>query len=194
MRAYQRLLLLAALSLAATAASAHPSAIAHAHDGFLAGLVHPLTGADHLAAMLAVGLWSALAVRPAWIAPLAFVAMLVLGAFAGFAGFAVPAVESMIAASLLVLGLLVATRRGLPLAVAASLVGGFAFFHGAAHGVELGDSGQLAALAGMVVTTAALHATGMAIGHLLRTRDAWLPRIAGSGVALFGAALLLRLA
>ena len=174
------------LALAGTA-SAHPAVVAHVHDGFLAGLLHPLTGGDHLAAMLAVGVWSALAVRPVWLAPAAFVTMLVAGACAAFA---VPAVEQMVAASLLVTGLLVATRRGLPAVVAALLVGGFAFFHGAAHGVELGGG---AALVGMVLATIALHATGIVIGRRLLARAAWLPRVTGSGVALFGAALLLRL-
>jgi urease accessory protein len=97
----------------------------------------------------------------------------------------------MIAASLLVIGLLVATRRGLPVAAAAALAAGFAFFHGAAHGIEL-EGG--AALAGMVLTTAALHVAGIALGRFALTRDAWLPRVAGSGVALLGATLLLRLA
>ena len=184
-----RVLLFAVLLAGAGAAGAHPSGVSHVHPDFLAGLLHPLTGADHLAAMLAVGMWSALAVRPVWLAPAAFVAMLVAGALAGFAGLSVPAVEPMIAASLLVIGLLVAARRGLPVAAAAGLVGAFAFFHGAAHGVELADGAQFAALAGMVLTTCALHAAGIAIG-----RWTWLSRIAGSGVALLGATLLLRLA
>lgn len=189
-----RILLAAALFAGAGAASAHTGAAPHDHAGFLAGFLHPLTGADHLAAMLAVGLWSALAVRPAWAAPAAFVALLALGAGAGFAGLAVPAVEPMIAASLLVIGLLVATRRALPLAAAAGLAGGFAFFHGAAHGNELADGARIAALAGMVLATAGLHGVGLAFGRLLATRHAWLPRLSGLAVAVFGALLLTRLA
>jgi urease accessory protein len=184
-----RFLLAAATLAACAAASAHTGVAAHDHAGFVAGFLHPLTGADHLAAMLAVGLWSAIAVRPAWVAPAAFVGLLALGALAGFAGLAVPAVEPMIAASLLVIGLLVATRRQLPLAAAAGLAGAFAFFHGAAHGSELAGGAQLAALAGMVLATAALHGAG-----LLLARARWLPRLSGSAVALFGALLLARLA
>ena len=119
------------------AASAHTGADGGMHHGFATGLLHPLTGADHLAAMVAVGLWSALAARRAWPdllwAPLAFAGMLLVGALMGLAGVQLPAVEPMIAASLLVLGLLVATRIHLPAAAAAALVGVLAVVDGVAH-------------------------------------------------------------
>jgi hypothetical protein len=102
-------------------AAAHTGADAGAHHpaGFLDGLVHPLAGPDHLAAMLAVGCWSALTARRIWLAPLAFAAMLLVGALMGLAGLNLPAVEPVIAASLLVLGLLVAARTQLPATAAA---------------------------------------------------------------------------
>ncbi|MFV0681388.1 HupE/UreJ family protein [Ottowia sp.] len=176
-------------------ALAHTGVLAdHTHTGFAAGLLHPLTGADHLAAMLAVGVWSALAVRPVWLAPLAFVGMLLAGALAAQAGLVLPGVEPMIAASLLVLGLLVAMRARLPRAAAVGLCGLFAFFHGAAHGAELGDGAAAwSALAGMVVATAALHASGIGLGRWVLARRQWLARFSGAAVALLGAALLLRL-
>jgi len=186
--------LLATALLLPLATLAHTGGDPHTHTGLVAGLMHPFTGADHLAAMLAVGLWSALAVRPVWLAPAAFVALLAAGAAAGFAGLAVPGVEPMIAASLLVLGLLVATRRGLPVVAAAALAGGFAFFHGAAHGQELGGGAQWLALAGMVVSTAALHLAGVGLGHWLQARHRLAGTAAGGAVALLGATLLLRMA
>lgn len=189
-----RSLLPLALLLAATGALAHTGAGGHEHTGFVSGLLHPLTGPDHLAAMLAVGMWSALAVRPVWLAPLAFVLLLAAGAGAGFAGLQVPAVEPMIAASLLVIGLLVASRRGLPLAVAGLLAGAFAFFHGAAHGQELAGDDHALALAGMVLASAGLHLAGIALGRLVLARHRWLPLASGGLVALFGATLLVRLA
>jgi len=96
-------------------ASAH-TGVDGGHDhGFVTGFLHPLTGADHLAAMVAVGLWSALTARRAWPdllwAPLGFAVMLLVGAIAGLTRVQLPAVEPMIAASLLVVGLLVATQR-----------------------------------------------------------------------------------
>lgn len=190
LRSRSRSLFLLPLAAFAGLAHAHGGGD-HVHTGLLAGFLHPLTGVDHLAAMLAVGFWSALAVRPAWAAPAAFVGVLSLGALAGFAGVPVPAVEPMIAASLLVLGLLVAMRRGMPLAAAAGLAGAFAFFHGAAHGSELAGG---AALAGMVLATAALHALGITLGRLVLARHPGLSRAAGAIVALSGVAMLARLA
>jgi urease accessory protein len=162
----------------------------HTHD-FASGFLHPLTGLDHLAAMVMVGLWSALALRRAWVAPLAFAAMLLLGALAGLQGWAVPGVEPMIAVSVLALGLLTALRQRLPATLAASLVAVFAVFHGAAHGSELaGSPDATAMLAGMLCATVLLHGIGMAAGARLRGANPWLPRAAGAGVALFGLALL----
>jgi len=186
------LTLLIALPLAA---SAHTGIDGGMHHGFAAGFLHPLTGADHLAAMVAVGLWSALTARRAWPdllwAPLGFAVMLLAGALAGLAGVQLPAVEPMIAASLLVLGLLVATQRRLPALAAASLVGAFAVFHGVAHGQELaGETGAALTLTGMLAATVLLHVAGIAIGWSLRHSHRWAPRLAGAAVAGFGVALM----
>ncbi len=187
---------LLALLLLPFAALAHTGADAGAHHGtaFVASLLHPFTGIDHLAAMLAVGFWSALVFhgspRALWAAPAAFAALLVAGAVAGFAGHTLPQVEPMVAASLLVLGVLVATQARLHPAVGAALVGFFAVFHGLAHGAELPAQQALAALAGMLLGTVALHLAGMALGRLVAGRAVWLPRLAGTGVALLGAGLL----
>ncbi|MCU4121041.1 HupE/UreJ family protein [Variovorax sp. N23] len=190
----------AALGALPLLASAHVGADGAAHHdiGFAQGFLHPFTGMDHFAAMVAVGLWSALIARGArdvlW-APLGFAVMLLVGALVGLAGVQVPVVEPMIAASLLAIGLLVVTRLRLPGPVAAAVVGAFAVFHGVAHGYELsGDHGAGLAIGGMVLATALLHAGGIAIGWALRRRTAWLPRVAGAAVALFGAALLTPLA
>jgi len=192
--------MLAAIAALPLVASAHVGADGAAHHdiGFAQGFLHPFTGMDHLAAMVAVGLWSALIARSArdvlW-APVGFAAMLLAGALVGLAGVQVPAVEPMIAASLLVVGLLVVTRLRLPGPVAAAVVGVFAVFHGVAHGYELsGDHGAGMAIGGMVLATALLHAGGIAIGWALRQRTVWLPRVTGTAVALFGAGLLAQLA
>ena len=186
------LLLIAALPLAA---AAHTGADAGLHHGLGAGFLHPLSGPDHLAAMVAVGLWSALTARRAWPdllwAPLGFALMLLAGSLLGLAGVQLPAVEPMIAASLLVLGLLVFTQRRLPALAAAALVGVFAVFHGVAHGQELaGESGAALTLGGMLAATVLLHAGGIAIGWTLRNGHRWMPRVAGAAVAIFGIALL----
>lgn len=182
------------------AALAHVGGQPHTHglaDSFAQGFAHPFTGLDHLSAMLAVGAWSALAVRPAWRAPAAFVVLLVLGALAGFGGMWVPGVEPMIAASVLILGLLVAVHKRMPWGAAALLAGVFAFFHGAAHGYELaGDGGAaaLGALAGMAAGSAVLHVAGMLLGHAVMQRHQWIARAGGAATALLGAFMLARLA
>ncbi len=178
-----RHLLAFALAAPSFSALAHVGDAAHAHGGFLAGFLHPVTGLDHLAAMLAVGVWSAMTTRRPWIAPLSFAALLLGGALLARAGVSLPAIEPMIAASMLVVGLLLAARARLPEAAGAMLVGAFAVFHGAAHGQELAGA---AALAGMVLGTALLHAAGIAIGLGMRRASPWLPRAAGAVVALMG--------
>jgi len=190
-----RTLALLAPALLPLAASAHTGVDGGLHHGLAAGFMHPLTGADHLAAMVAVGVWSALSARRAWPdllwAPLAFAGMLLAGALVGLAGLQLPAVEPMIAASLLVLGLLVVTRVHLPAGVAMAVVGLFAVFHGVAHGHELaGEHDAALTLAGMVGATVLLHAAGIALGWALRHANAWLPRIAGAAVVGLGATLL----
>jgi urease accessory protein len=178
----QRSLFAFALATLSFSAAAHGGG-AHDHGGLLTGFLHPITGLDHLAAMLAVGVWSAMTTRRLWIAPVSFAALLLAGALLAQAGMQFPAIEPMIAASMLVVGLLLAVQVKLPEAAGAVLVGAFALFHGAAHGQELADG---AALAGMVLGTAALHAAGIGMGLALKRANRWAPRLAGGAVALMG--------
>jgi len=177
---------LAVLNLPALAL-AHVGSDGSAHHGFGAGFAHPFTGIDHLLAMLLIGLWSATLTRRWWVAPLAFVAMLLVGALLAAGGPRLPAMEPAIALSLVLLGGLLAARTAWPAAAMAAVAALFALFHGAAHGTELMG---LEALAGMVLATALLHGIGLFAGHVLRRHSAWWPRAAGIAVSLFGAALL----
>lgn len=156
----------AAFGLAMTAST---PAFAHLdpleHGSFAAGLSHPLFGLDHILAMVGVGLWAGiLGGRAIWAVTMAFVLTMLVGFAAAMADIGLPLVEPVIAASVVVLGLLalVAARAPTPLAMA--LVGAFALFHGHAHGGELGEAGALAFMGGFAVATALLHATGIAIG------------------------------
>jgi urease accessory protein len=159
-------------------------------SGFAAGLSHPIGGLDHLLAMAAVGLWSAIALPRAhvFVAPIAFVTAMLAGAVLAFAGLALPAVEGMIAASVLILGLMVATRAKLPVAAGAGVAALFALFHGFAHGAEAAG-GAAAYMAGFAVSTAAIHLGGVALGLPLTGR-----RLAegavGGAIALAGVALI----
>ena len=167
---------------------------AHAHAEFLEGLVHPLTGLDHLAAMLTVGFWSALTARRIWLAPLTFAAMLLAGALLGMTGLAVPGVEPMVAASLLVLGLMLALRARLPATLAVAMIGIFALFHGLAHGaVWMGGDQPWKPLLGMLAGTIVLHVAGLGLGLMVRERSLWWPRVVCAAVTLLGGALLLQM-
>jgi urease accessory protein len=189
----QRTILMLSAMLMPAFAFAHAGPAAD--HGMLAGLVHPFGGADHFAAMLAVGMWTALTARHGRLdlvlPPIGFVALLATGAALGAGGAAASAVEPMIAASLLVFGLLLAWQVRLPMAAALVLVGSFGFFHGAAHGRGLGGA---AALVGMVLGTATLHGAGIAFGLLMRHRGARWARAAGLALALAGGTLGLLLA
>jgi urease accessory protein len=132
----------------------------------LAGFLHPLSGIDHVTAMVAVGLFAAqLGGRALWAVPLTFVSVMTLGAVAGMTGVALPFVEVGIVTSVVVLGLAVALRIGVSTLVAVSLVGFFAVFHGHAHGAEMAPSRSgLPYAAGFICATALLHALGIALG------------------------------
>jgi urease accessory protein len=162
---------------------------------FAAGLAHPLSGADHILAMLAIGLWAVVAGgRALWVWPLAFVAMILAGFAAAILGFQVPLVEPAIAASIVVLGLLIALAVTAPVWLGAVIAGLFALFHGHAHGTEALTVGVdlVAYASGFALATAALHAVGLGAGLLLgRSAGKPLLRAAGGFVALGGVVLVL---
>lgn len=182
-----RMLALTALSLFAGAASAHTGH--HAVTGFVSGLAHPVLGLDHLLAMTAIGLWAAQqGGRALWAVPAAFVGAMALGAGLAAAGLLLPYVETGIAASVLVLGLLIAMQQQWGIAIGMSIAAGFALFHGYAHGLEMPQTASFAAYAGgFVLTTLALHGAGLSIGLIGRRAV----QIAGAGLAAGGLALVL---
>ncbi len=181
--------LLPLLTLLPLTLHAHPG---HEAGGLGAGLLHPVTGVDHLLAMVAVGLWAGqLGGSARWQLPLAFVAAMVIGALVGINGVTVAGVEGGIAASVLLLGLLLALALRLPRALQLGAVALFAVLHGLAHGAELpAHGGAFAFITGFVATTAALHGVGLAAAQLLPRRAIWL-RWAGIAIAAVGGGLLL---
>jgi urease accessory protein len=173
-----------ALFAAIPAAFAHPG---HAGgDAFAAGFAHPLLGADHLLAMLAVGLWAARRGGAArWTLPAAFLAFMLIGALLAVPGAPLAAAEQGAAASVFVLGLAVVAAARLATPFALACVAAFAVFHGYAHGVE--SAGEPVFFAGMLGASALLHGTGIALGAALAGRRGWLPPALGGAVALAGA-------
>ena len=190
----RRLLALVAVLAVAPWASAHPG-----HDGdhdftwdFSGGLAHPLSGVDHLLAMIAVGLWAAqLGGRARWFVPAAFVGVMALGAALGHAGLKFSGIEQGIAASVFVLGLLIARSVKLPVAAGMAIVGIFALFHGLAHGAEMpATAGELSYGAGFIAATALLHLVGIGAGTLAARRSEKIATYAGWGIAAAGVVLL----
>ncbi len=181
------------LALVPVAALAHEEAGQAA--GFLAGLAHPVSGLDHVLAMIAVGLWGAVLGPPAiWVLPVAFPLVMAVGGLMGLLGFPLPGVEVGIAVSAIVLGTMVLVEVRPPLWLAAAMVAFFAVFHGHAHGRELppGTSALLYSL-GFVVATGVLHAVGILIGVAHRwAAGRQIVRVAGGAVALAGLFFLWR--
>jgi urease accessory protein len=136
--------------------------------GFWSGVLHPITGWDHVIAMVAVGLWGAFLGRPAiWVLPVVFPLVMAFGGALGVLGIPLPHVETGIALSAVVLGLMVATAACLPIIWAGLIVGIFAIFHGHAHGTELpGAANPFAYALGFVVATGCLHVLGILFGTL----------------------------
>jgi urease accessory protein len=179
-------------ALVSMPAFAHPGL--HHIAGFASGFAHPLVGWDHLLAMLAVGLWASQQDRAMAIAlPVAFPFVMVLGALMAAGGFVLPAAETGIAASVLVLGLLVAFAVKMPAWGGLPVIALFAAAHGYAHGLEVQDASALTAYgAGFVLSTVMLHLAGLIAGQLIRARAAAgaTVRAVGAGIAAGGVYLL----
>jgi urease accessory protein len=175
-------------------------ALAHTGHGDASGLahgfLHPLTGLDHVLAMIAVGLIAAqLGGRALVVVPAAFLAMMAVGGALGAAGFGLPLAETGIALSVIVLGAAIALGRALPILGAVTLVGAFAIFHGYAHGLEMPDAASgLAYGLGFLVATAGLHAAGIGLGLVAGRLSGQLGasglRVAGAVLSVAGLGLL----
>jgi urease accessory protein len=173
------------------------TALAHSQGseatGLLSGLAHPVSGLDHILAMVAVGLWGAQLAAPAiWLLPVTFPMVMAFGGMIGLMGFSLPRIEIGIAVSAIILGVMVGLEVRPPLWVAAAVVGFFAVFHGFAHGAEL-PAGADAVLysIGFVIATGCLHAAGIGVGLIHRWPVGQVAlRVAGVAIALAGVCFL----
>lgn len=176
------------LSTFSLAAWAH---IGFATTGFMSGILHPLTGLDHLLAMFAVGLWASQVGKKAiWLIPVAFVVTMALGTALVLVNITVPYVEEGILSSVLILGILIALALRLPAIFAMIIVGFFAIFHGYAHGSEVSELSLTYGI-GFILSTIALHVVGIFLGMSLKALNfAQVARFAGVLIALAGAILI----
>ena len=183
----QALSILTVAMLCAQPAFAHPQK--GAAVGFVTGFLHPISGLDHVLAMVAVGLWGAQLGAPAiWLLPVAFPMVMAFGGMLGLMGVPIPGVEYGIAASAILLGAAVMFEFRPPLGLAAALVGLFAICHGHAHGTELPpNQSALLYSMGFVIATGCLHAVGIGIGTVYRwTWGQKLVRAAGAAITTGG--------
>jgi urease accessory protein len=190
----QRFGVFGASALAPVPALAHADAIT---GGFIGGFAHPWLGPDHVAAMVAVGLWGAFLGAPAiYVLPVVFPLVMAMGGALAIVGVPLPPTETAIAASAVALGLMVALAAAPPLPLTVVVVGAFAIFHGYAHGAELpAESNAVSYSAGFVAATGLLHIAGITLG----LATSWpmgkiVVRSAGLAIACFGLVFLWRLA
>lgn len=195
-----RALALRCVCVASAWALGSSTALAHPNTGlgvgFVSGFTHPLTGIDHILAMVAVGIWGTQLRKPAiWLLPVMFPLVMSVGGALGVRGVPLPGVEIGIAASAAILGLMIVLAARPPIWVAAMLVGAFAIFHGYAHGVELPKAAYpLAYGVGFVLSTGLLHLTGITLGLMERwPLGVKALRGMGAGISLAGVYLLLGL-
>lgn len=186
------------LALSTLMAGVLTAAPAFAHSGgaiggLTSGLLHPITGLDHVVAMVAVGLWGGiLGGKAVWQLPIIFPLVMAMAGAAGALGVPLPGIETGIATSGVVLGLMVMLMLRPPIAVAMAIVGAFAVFHGHAHGTELPEAANpLTYALGFVVATGLLHLAGIAFGLVMKWPQGKIAvRAAGGAIALAGAAFL----
>ena len=188
-----KFLLTVGLMMTATLAMAHPGHGEHVSNGFLSGLLHPMMGLDHLLAMGAIGFWS---IRQNTTmkrgTPLFVVGGMIAGAGLAWAGISLAGVgvETGIAMSVLLVGVLIATLAKLPTAIGGTLVALFMVAHGYAHGTEMTQgSSLLLYMAGFVVATLAITFVGRGLGTMMLKADNRITRALGGVVAIIGGVL-----
>jgi urease accessory protein len=186
MKAISRSLSISAILLFLTTAGAHAHLIPGDVHGFGSGLAHPLSGLDHILAMVAVGLWAGqLGGRARWLVPASFVGVMVLGGALAMAGLRVPFTEEGILLSVLILGILIAVAARFPLTASMAIVGLFAFFHGHSHGAEMpANAVGLLYGAGFALATTLLHVCGIGLAYITQPVRVPVVRWAGAGIAV----------
>jgi len=167
--------------------------ISFAHTGlgehhFADGFIHPFLGVDHLIAMLIVGIWGVLNDHRVWVMPACFITFLGVGAVAGQSGYTAPALETIVAGSVVAFGLMLALRLKPGVLTTMMLIAVSAYFHGLAHGAELATG--LNVLAGIVLGSALLHILGIMIAMCFLMKRPELSQRLGKTVAILGSYLV----
>lgn len=180
---WERVLVFAVLVALPVLAFAHAE---HEATSLLGGATHPLRGADHLLAMVSVGIISALIGGSAiyWV-PAMFVLFMMVGGIVGVFQVAIPMVEVGMGMSVVVLGAAIAKPRLVPVWATMLVVGCFGSMHGNAHGLEMpnADSPIFYTL-GFLTTTSVIHVIGVLIGHYAAKAKATRLGLASAGLVI----------
>jgi urease accessory protein len=186
--------LASAIALAPTATLAHPG---HGDmAGFIHGIAHPISGIDHVLAMIAVGILAArIGGRALWLLPLTFISAMAGAAVLGMIGIGLPSFEVWIAGSLVVFGLAVAYPSYLSSLTGAGLIALFAIFHGYAHGAEMPtDVPGLTYAAGFLIATTLLIGFGVGSALLVGLMGGRVGhrtvQLGGAAIGLYGLTVL----
>jgi urease accessory protein len=182
-----KILLLLALLFSSTNIFAHP--LPGSESGFLNGFFHPISGLDHILAMLAVGIWAVqMGGKAKWIIPITFVGIMSVGGILGMNSINLPFAEVGILVSVIVLGVLILAGVRLPVLVSSVLVGVFALCHGHAHGAELPAAASGVTYAtGFALTTIVLHLSGIGFGAAVnKVANEKIVKFSGALIALMG--------
>lgn len=184
---------LTGLALSSGAALAHTG---HTDSvGFLSGFLHPLSGLDHLFAIVLVSFWSAFALKRVWLGPALFMGGMLLGVMLGFTHHSIPWFELGIALSILGMGILIYFNQGLGLKIPLGLITIFGIFHGYAHSIESSVTTSMVLmgsdLSGLLISTALLHALGVLLGQTIRRLNFLAYKGIGISASLVGVVMAL---
>jgi urease accessory protein len=184
---------LTGLALSSGVALAHPG---HADSvGFLSGFLHPLSGLDHLFAIVLVSFWSAFALKRVWLGPALFMGGMLLGVMLGFTHHSIPWFEFGIALSILGMGILIYCNQGLGLKIPLGLIAIFGIFHGYAHSIASSVNTSMVLMGsdlfGLLIATALLHAFGVLLGQTIRRLHFLAYKGIGISAALVGVVIAL---
>lgn len=167
--------------------------------GFLAGLMHPLSGFDHLLVIVLVGFWSAFMLKKFWLGPVLFILGMCIGVFAGLGNVSFNYFEFGVAASVIAIGLLMLLQRQFSSKGILALIGGFGVFHGFAHAEIFSNqafeiSMVLEDMVGLILATATLHLLGALSVKFLKEKASVIARVTGFASVIYGWVLLSQIA
>jgi urease accessory protein len=180
------------LVFASPAAAHHPmggKTPSNFFEGFMSGLAHPVIGFDHLAFVIAIGLFAAVKKQGFWIL-LAFVVSAAIGAGLHLMSVSLPLTELVVSASVLGFGVLLAIKNSPNYLVVAALAAIAGLFHGHAYGEAIFGAESMALwsyLAGFTIIQLLISGAAFFAGKKVLNGDfAIAPNLRSAGLVICG--------